>query len=245
MTDNTEIAKEWDANARVRHGQITSGLDISYNKVLIPAISERVGDIRGLSGIDVGCGTGVLTRVLASQGARMVGVDLSRRMIEIANAERRDSMVTYHVGPFESVSRTLPQHAFDFAVANMSFNCILDLEAVMTGIAGVLKPRGWIVFTVAHPFFWQLHREWEDPNMFQYGVEHSLKVHFVISLDPKGLPSETTYFHRPLSRYCSLLERAGFAIRSVDEPMPTAEVEKLYPARWRFPRFLLFRCELA
>ena len=64
------------------------------------------------------------------------------------------------------------------------------------------------------------------------------------SLDRKGLPVKTTYVHRPLETYFELLEKAGFLVRLIREPMPSPRTESLYPERWRFPRFLFFKTQL-
>src|SRR5207245_7964042 len=98
MPTNSEISEEWNANATARHKQIASGIDISYNRVLMPAIIEQLGSVQGNRGVDVGCGPGVLTRALASKGGRMVGVDLSKRMIEIANSEKGEVNIDYEAG---------------------------------------------------------------------------------------------------------------------------------------------------
>src|SRR5262245_52703640 len=60
-----------------------------------------VGDVVGKAVIDLACGEGYYTRALRQQGAaRIVGVDLSRAMIGLAEAEeaRRPLGVEYRVG---------------------------------------------------------------------------------------------------------------------------------------------------
>ena len=77
-----EIASEWDAVSVKRDQEIESGADISYHHVLIPAVMASASDWAGMRVIDVGCGTGHLTRRLAAQGATVTGIDLSPRSIE-------------------------------------------------------------------------------------------------------------------------------------------------------------------
>ena len=55
-----------------------------------PAFLTLIGDLRGRQVLDAGCGDGYNTRILARAGAHMTGVDLSARMIGLAQeAERR------------------------------------------------------------------------------------------------------------------------------------------------------------
>ncbi len=245
MVTNEDIREEWDKNAEARHAQLVSGIDISHDRILIPQLLQALGPIDGRTGLDVGCGSGVLTRILAAKGASMVGVDLSLKMIEIAKRESRGfSNAVFHSSSLESYARRSPSDSVDFVVVNMAFNCVVDLGAVIEGIAKTLRKDGDLVFTVAHPFFWKSYRGLDAPGT-PYHVPHSLRMPFIISLDKASLPAETTYFHRPLELYSSLLRRAGFVIQKIKELMPPPEVESLYPDKWKFPRFVLVRSRLS
>ena len=49
---------------------------------------KRIGDLKGKKVVDVACGEGHFTRMLRQAGAaRVVGVDISERMIELARAQ--------------------------------------------------------------------------------------------------------------------------------------------------------------
>ncbi|NIU81175.1 methyltransferase domain-containing protein, partial [Candidatus Bathyarchaeota archaeon] len=45
---------------------------------------DILGDVKDLSILDLACGQGYLSRILARKGAKVVGVDLSVKMLEIA-----------------------------------------------------------------------------------------------------------------------------------------------------------------
>ena len=55
-----------------------------------PVLWEFAGDVRGLAVLDAGCGTGYLSAKLRDRGARVTGVDLAGRMIEIARSDHPD-----------------------------------------------------------------------------------------------------------------------------------------------------------
>ncbi|MGH7354595.1 MAG: class I SAM-dependent methyltransferase, partial [Candidatus Rokuibacteriota bacterium] len=55
-----------------------------------PVLWTFAGDVRGLTVLDAGCGTGYLSRKLRDQGARVTGIDFSERMIMIARAQHPD-----------------------------------------------------------------------------------------------------------------------------------------------------------
>jgi len=54
----------------------------------VAALLERVGALEGRDALDVGCGTGRWTELLAGRGARVVGVDRSESMLTEARRRR-------------------------------------------------------------------------------------------------------------------------------------------------------------
>src|SRR3982074_3620718 len=76
-----------------------SGWDRAVEHSSFLALLPNVQDLRVL---DLGCGAGQLAQYLAARGAAEVhGVDVSRRMIDLARTERAHPRVTYSLGPIE------------------------------------------------------------------------------------------------------------------------------------------------
>src|SRR5437764_10982886 len=71
------IADDWVAHADANDYR---------NFYLMPRMLAMLGDVRGKAILDLGCGEGGYARELARRGARVVGIDGSRRLIEIARA---------------------------------------------------------------------------------------------------------------------------------------------------------------
>jgi toxoflavin synthase len=112
-----------------------------------------VGDVAGLSVVDLACGEGFYTRLLRLQGAaRAVGVDLSHGMIDLARAEeaRHPLGIEYLVQDGRSLDLA---EGFDLAVAAYLLNYARDegeLEAMCRGIARCLRPGGRFVAVNSH-----------------------------------------------------------------------------------------------
>jgi len=103
---------------------------------------ERLGSVAGMDVLDLACGEGFYSRALKRAGAaRVVGVDLSAGMIELARAaEARQALgVEYHVQDARSVD--LGQ--FDLVVAAFLLNYARtreELLAMCQAVARNLKP---------------------------------------------------------------------------------------------------------
>jgi predicted TPR repeat methyltransferase len=95
--------------------------------------------------LDLCCGTGLLAQELVALGYRVVGVDASEAMLEVARAR---------LGPEVTLSRmTLPdlmvKGAFDAAVCTfdgLNYLALEDLRLTMSAVALRLRPGGWLVF---------------------------------------------------------------------------------------------------
>jgi 2-polyprenyl-3-methyl-5-hydroxy-6-metoxy-1,4-benzoquinol methylase len=238
----TDITQEWDAIASVRHRQIACGKDLSYHHVLIPSITGALSLLNWVSLLDVGCGTGHLSNLLARSSQNVTGIDPSRASIEIAR-EMNNDYPNVHL--LQETVEDYAQHSHsqhDVAVANMVLMDCLDLPAVVGAIAAVTKPGGTLIATITHPWFWPKYWAYEQESWFRYHDEVIIQAPFVISAE--STDHFTTHVHRPLEVYFSCLQTHGFQVTRLSEPLPPPEIESQYPTPWTFPRYLVFEAKL-
>jgi SAM-dependent methyltransferase len=134
----------YDAELRVHHEHLRAAYGISPGDEVL----------------DIGCGTGLTTREAARAAApgRVVGVDVSERMLERARqvtaAERLDN-VRYELGDAQ-VHRFDPA-GFDVAISRFGTMFFSDPAAAFANIAAALRPEAGLVLLV-----WQRreHNEW-------------------------------------------------------------------------------------
>jgi ubiquinone/menaquinone biosynthesis C-methylase UbiE len=113
-----------------------------------------VGDVAGKAVIDLACGEGHYTRALRQQGAaRIVGVDLSRAMIGLAEAEeaRWPLGVEYCAGDVRTLE--VPGE-FDLAFAAYLLNYARSAEELVQmcrAVARALRPGGRFVTVNSNP----------------------------------------------------------------------------------------------
>ena len=110
---------------------------------LVDAVEVRVGT----SVLDVATGPGSVAGVAASRGARVVGVDFSRRMVD--EARRRQPAVTLVEGDAEALGFLAA--CFDAVVMNFGLLHLARPEAAIAESYRVLAPGGRYAFTVWCP----------------------------------------------------------------------------------------------
>ena len=77
-----QVTQYWDNNANLWADHVRKGWDTYREYFNNPALFEFMGGLSGKTVLDVGCGEGYNTRLLARSGARMTGVGISERMEE-------------------------------------------------------------------------------------------------------------------------------------------------------------------
>lgn len=120
-----------DARFRRRYERIT--------RLLERVLPKLTGEA-----LDLGCGTGVFSRFLASQGWRVTGLDISGEMI--AEARSQSDNIEYHVGTLEEfVSET---NRFTAIIALSMLEYVDDDEVTIQRLADLLAPGGVLVVSV-------------------------------------------------------------------------------------------------
>jgi len=96
--------------------------------------------------IDLGCGTGLVGKALAATGAKIVGVDLSARMLEIA--ARHGAYAALEKGEIVEVLARHPAGSAQAVLAADVFIYVGELAAVFAAVARVLAPQGLFALSV-------------------------------------------------------------------------------------------------
>jgi 2-polyprenyl-3-methyl-5-hydroxy-6-metoxy-1,4-benzoquinol methylase len=107
-----------------------------------------IGDVRGLDVLDLGCGNGLLSVLLAQQGARVVGVDTSRQAAENARQLAAVNGVEAAMDVVELDARRLEDLArsFDVVTGTYVLHHIEPFEAFAATLRAVMQPAGRGVF---------------------------------------------------------------------------------------------------
>ncbi len=242
--DHKQAGRFWDSNAEVWTRLSRAGYDVYRDYLNTPAFFEMLPDVAGLSGLDIGCGEGHNTRLLAGRGAHLTAIDISKVFIHNARsleAEPR-SEIDYLVA--SGVELPYASSSFDFATGFMSFMDIPETERLLAEAFRVLKPGGFLQFSISHPCFDTPHRvNLRDEHGHTYAIEvgdyfHNLNgevTEWHFSAAPEELRAELSKFRVPrftrtLSQWLNMLLDQGFLLERIAEPRPSDQAVRECPA---------------
>lgn len=249
----------WNENATAWAALCRAGFDTYRNYLNTPAFFEILPAINGLKGIDIGCGEGYNTRLMAEKGAQMTAVDISEIFIEKAIETENGHPLSIEYSVAGATALPFKNEHFNFAV---SFMCLMDVpnhEKALQEAYRVLKPGGFFQFSITHPCFNTPHRK----NLrTPFGVTYAIEVgkyfehqngkldEWIFSDAPPEMKSrfqkfKTPIFNRTLTEWFTAIINAGFSIEQINEPRPNDEMIKNKPSLQDasvVPYFLHIRC---
>jgi 2-polyprenyl-3-methyl-5-hydroxy-6-metoxy-1,4-benzoquinol methylase len=186
-------------------------------------LEALIGDVAGQRICDLACGQGRVARYLAAQGAHLVGVDLSAKLLAIArrHEETTPQGIEYIHADVQRLdgAALAPFAFFDGVVCSMALMDIPDLAATARSVAHLLLPGGWFAFSILHPCFHTSQSgEIETPT----GAARTISRYFVEghwrSDTRPGPPGKVGAYHRTVSTYVNTLSEAGLQVERLSEP---------------------------
>ncbi|HSH87441.1 MAG: bifunctional 2-polyprenyl-6-hydroxyphenol methylase/3-demethylubiquinol 3-O-methyltransferase UbiG [Methylophilus sp.] len=148
--------------------------------------------------LDVGCGGGILSESMARRGARVLGIDMAERSLEVAQLHALESeiQVEYRCIAVEALAEEKPA-SFDVVTCMEMLEHVPDPASVVRACAALVKPGG-------HLFFSTLNRNAKAYLMAVIGAE------YVLNLLPKGT-HDYSKFIKP-SELASWLRQSGLEL---------------------------------
>jgi ubiquinone/menaquinone biosynthesis C-methylase UbiE len=115
------------------------------------AIVEALAPQPGEAWLDVACGAGHVAELAAGAGARVSGIDISPRLIEVAKARAKTAgyEIEYRVGDAENLD--VPDASYDAVSSSFGMIFAPDHDAAAHELARVTKPGGRLAFTAWTP----------------------------------------------------------------------------------------------
>ncbi len=181
----------WDAEGEFRPLHQINPLRLGWMKEFC--------DLQGKAVLDVGCGGGILADSLARSGAYATGIDLSTKVLRIAQLHAMDAEtenVQYREISAEAMAAEQPA-GFDVVTCMEMLEHVPDPASVVQACATLVKPGGWV-------FFSTLNR---NPMSFLQAI---VGAEYVLNMLPRGT-HEFAKFIRP-SELAGFCRRAGLNV---------------------------------
>jgi SAM-dependent methyltransferase len=184
-----------------------------------PALRALIpGSLRGATVLDAGCGSGAQAQWLLEHGADVIAVDVSPRMVE--EAERRCAGRGRFLVADLAEPLPLEPRSLDGITCSLALHYVADWSVPLRSFAATLKPGGWAVISLDHPF--GPHGDHQRGGYFDTEL---------IADTWRKADIEVTqqFWRRPLAAVVDAFADAGFLMDRVAEPRPSAEALRLFP----------------
>jgi ubiquinone/menaquinone biosynthesis C-methylase UbiE len=193
----------------------------------IPAVIKLLNkELKGKRVLDLGCGSGIFARRLVAKGAKVVGLDNSQTMINLAIS--RLPAAKFITGD----ARKLPfqNGAFDIIVSNLFIHYIKDLLPLFREINRVLDADAEFVFSFHHP----------TAEVTRY---RNIKERIAVELMPyyhhdlykwtMAKKMVLISFHHTFEDIFKALNKSGFVVAELSEPRPKKGTESINPEAFK------------
>jgi trans-aconitate methyltransferase len=194
---NTATTQAWNPAHYDSAAAFVPKLGADLLDLVAPRPGERV--------LDLGSGTGELAFELTQRGARVIGLDASRAMVE--EAQRKYPQLDFRVGDGQELSF---DGELDAVFSNATLHWMPRADDVASGVARALRPGGRFVAEFGGA---------QCVRTVRSAVASALEA-----LGLQGLKAPSWYFPS-VPEYATVLERAGLFVRSLvwfERPTPLA-----------------------
>ena len=173
-----------------------------------------LGLLHGFAGdaVELGCGTGYVSSWLARQGARPVGVDLSRAQLATAQRMQHEFGLAFPLVHAAAEATPLRAAAFDLVVSEYGAAIWSDPFAWIPEAARLLRPGGELIFLGNANLLILCVPDREDEAAGTALLRPYFGLHRVEWSDDDGVE-----FHMPHGEWIRLLRANGFTIEDLIE----------------------------
>lgn len=153
------------------------------NPVRLDWIESQVS-LAGCRVVDVGCGGGILSEAMCARGARVLGIDLAGKSLQVARLHALESgaAVEYQAIPAEELAQQRPGD-FDLVTCMEMLEHVPDPAQTIAACAQLVRPGGHVLFSTIN----------RNPRAFLFAI---VGAEYVLGLLPRGT-HEYARFLRP------------------------------------------------
>ena len=166
------------------------------------------------------------------RGARRVlGIDISERMLSLAEAENSLPNIEYRLLDMSRLDEI--HEAFDLVYSSLAFHYVSDFPKLMENISSIMPVGGTLLFSQEHPV---VTATLGLQGRFLYNEDGKPWAYAFSDYFKSGLRTSRWFVdgvedhHRTMGEIVTAVAKAGFKIDVLSEPCPTPDAIRSLPA---------------
>lgn len=195
-----------------------------YNEMLeMPTTLKLLGNIRGKKVLDLGCGPGIYAKILLEKKAKVKGIDISDKEIEIAKG--KNPSINFTVGNAEKMP--YKNSEFDIVLAALVMEYFENWDKVIYEVKRVLKKRGLFVFSIGNPVTncIRINHKKRTELKREYFKETQTRSKWW-----KGVYMD--WYHKTYGTIVRVLIKHGFELVNYEDCVPLPRSKKIFPKEY-------------
>lgn len=225
----------------------TYGWSLQEQLLLVPNYFKVIGNLNGKDVLDIGCGNGWLTYLMAKKAKSILGCDISESMIEVAEKNHKLPNTNYYALDATNINKL--NKKFDVITCSLMLHASQTHNSMIKTLksaANLLKKNGNIVILVPHPCFSiqnkRSYNTYTFSDSFNYFEKNqSYNVNLVSS---KGLVTKFTNKFYNLQDYFDAFLKSGLMVTQISEPevLPKDRTKNgVWTSELKTPFYLIFK----
>jgi len=197
-----------------------------YNELLeMPSTLDLLGNMKNKKILDFGCGTGIYAKILAKEGAKVKGFDISKEMLNIARKENPNLDLRLGSGydiPFKE--------KFDIVLAPLVVHYLKDWNKMFAEVSRILNKGGYFIFSTGNPVA-EAKKKISMGNKKISILDNYFKEGKVYAnwKDDKGKKIKMSAYHKTYETIIKTIINNNFEIIDYKDCFPIKKAKKLFP----------------
>lgn len=187
---NLLASEWWDPNGKLRTLHDINPIRLGYIEEHLDLTDKKI--------LDVGCGGGLLTEALSSNGGLVTGIDISEELVKVADdhAQQVNLNISYHCKTVEDFASE-HENSFDVITCMELLEHVPDPASIINACMHLIKPGGLLFLSTI------------NRNLKAY-LQTKIAAEYLLKLLPIGTHEYSKYI-RP-SELASWCRTSGFAV---------------------------------